>query len=163
MIVPDTNGPSAKDAKDAHDSGELRGLWQNVKESQAKLKAGTCTQAEHDATVEAFFAWQRKSDRLAVLKTSTDVKMLQLKHRLLEMLRTVDVYVLERGAIEQYYPDTITGVDKPSRAQDFCAKVATRDAIFACCSEQEFMRDGQLVKEKEFTLIFGGIFNGHNG
>jgi energy-coupling factor transporter ATP-binding protein EcfA2 len=89
LIVPDANGPSAKDAKDAHDSGELRGLWRKVRESQAQLQAGTCTQAERDAAVEAFFAWQRKTDRLAVLKTSTDVQMLLLKHRLLEVLRAV--------------------------------------------------------------------------
>jgi len=76
------------------------------------------------------------------------------------MLRTVDVYVLERGAIEQYYPDTITGVDKPSRAQDFCAKVATRDAIINCCGEQKFERDGTRAKEREFILIFRGIFGG---
>jgi len=163
LIVPDPNGPSAKDAKDAHDSGDLRALWRKVRDFQAKLKAGECTQAEHDAAVEAFFAWQHKADRLVVLKTSTDVQMLQLKHRLLEMLRAVDVYVLERGAIEQYYPDTITGADKPSRARDFCAKIATPDAILACCGEQEFMRDGALVKEREFTLIFGRIFNGMNG
>lgn len=163
LIEPDANGPSAKDAKDAHDSGELRGLWRKLRESQTKLKAGACTQAEHDAAVEAFFAWQQKSDRLAVLKTSPDVQMIQLKHRLLELLRADDVYVLERGAIEQYYPDTITGADKPSRAQDFCAKVATRDAILACCDEQEFVRNGALVKEKEFTLIFGGIFKGITG
>lgn len=163
LIVPDANGPSAKDAKDAHDSGELRGLWRKVRESQMKLQAGTCTQAEHDAAVDAFFAWQRKSDRLAVLMTSADVQLIQLKHRLLEMLRKVDVYVLERGAIEQYFPDTVTGADKPSRAQDFCGKVATRDTILACCGEQEFMRDGALVKEREFTLIFNGIFNRLNG
>ncbi len=162
LIVPDTNGPSAKDAKNAHDSGELRGLWRKVRESQAKLQAGTCTQAEHDAAVEAFFAWQRKDDRLAVLRTSADAQMISLKHRLLEMLRAVDVYVLERGAIEQYYPDTITGADKPSRAQDFCSKVATRDAILACCGEQECMRDGHMVTEREFTLIFSKIFGGRH-
>jgi hypothetical protein len=158
MIVPDANGPSAKDAKDAHDSGELRGLWQKVKEAQSKLRSGECTQAEHDAAVEAFFAWQRKSDRLAVLKTSTDVEMLQLKHLLLEMLRKVDVFILERGAIEQYYPDAITGADKPSKAQDFCAKVATRDEILACCGEQSVERNGTSQSIKEFDLIFQGIF-----
>mgnify|MGYP000072065537 CR=1 FL=1 len=163
LIVPDPNGPSAKDARDAHDSGELRALWRKVRECQSKLKDGKCTQAEHDNAVEAFFAWVQRPDRLAVLKTSTDAKMLQLKHRLLEMLRAVDVYVLERGAIEQYYPATVTGADKPSRAQDFCAKVATRDSILACCGEQEFMRDGALVKEREFILIFDGIFNRMNG
>ncbi len=158
LIVPDANGPSAKEAKDAHDSSELRGLWRKVRESQAKLKDGTCTQTEHDAAVESFFAWQRKADRLAVLKTSTDAQMLRTKQRLLEMLRAVDVYVLERGAIEQYYPDTITGADKPSRAQDFCAKVATRDAILACCGEQSVERNGAPQSIKEFDLIFQGIF-----
>lgn len=162
LIVPDANGPSTKDAKDAHDSGELRGLWRRVRECQAKFQAGTCTQEEHVSAVDAFFAWQRKSDRLSVLKTSADAQMMQLKHRLLDMLRPVDVYVLERGAIEQYYPATITGGDKPSRAQDFCSKVATRDAILACCGEQEFMRDGALARDREFNLIFGGIFNGMN-
>lgn len=160
LIVPDANGPSAKDAKDAHDSGELRGLWRKVRECQANLKAGTCTQEEHDEAVEAFFAWQRKSDRLAILQTSTDAQLLQLKHRLLEMLRATDVYVLERGAIEQYYPDTITGPDKPSRAQDFCAKVTTREAIFACCGELTYESDGAPKQAKEFELIFRRIFEG---
>lgn len=158
LIVPDTNGPSAEDARDAYGSGELRDLWRKVKESQAKLKAGTCKQAEHDAAVEAFFAWQQKNDRLAVLKTNTDVQMIRLKYHLLEMLRASDVYVLERGAIEQYYPDTITGADKPSRAQDFCAKVATRDAVLACCGEQTVERAGAQITSKEFDLIFQGIF-----
>lgn len=158
LIVPDANGPSAKEAKNAHDSGELRGLWRKVKESQAKLKDGTCTQAEHDAAVEAFFAWQRKPDRLAILKTSTDAQIRQLKHQLLEMLRAMDVYVLERGAIEDYYPDNIIGADKPSRAQDFCAKVNTRDTILACCGEQTVEREGTQITSKEFTLIFQGIF-----
>lgn len=158
LIVPDANGPSAKEAKDAHESGELRGLWRMVRESQGKLLAGECNQAEHDAAVEAFFAWQRMSDRLAVLKNSTDVKMLQLKHCLLAVLRTVDVHVLERGAIEQYYPDTVTGADKPSRAQDFCAKVATRETILACCGEQPVERNGAQQSIKEFDLIFRSIF-----
>lgn len=158
LIVPNANGPSTKNAKDAHDSGELRGLWRRVKECQVKLKDGACTQAEHDGAVEAFFAWQRKDDRLTVLKTSTDIHMLQLKHRLLAMLRAVDVHVLERGAIEQYYPDTITGPDKPSRARDFCDKIATRDAVLACCDEQTIERNGHRQSVKEFDLIFEAIF-----
>jgi len=160
LIVLDANSPSTKDAKDAYDSGVLRGLWRKVREYQSKLKAGTCTQAEHDEVVEAFFAWQRKGDRLEILKISQDVQMINLKHKLLEMLRAVDVYVLERGAIEQYYPDTIVGADKPSRAQDFCSKVITRDAILACCGEQTVGLDGSQGRIKEFEAIFHGIFVG---
>jgi len=74
------------------------------------------------------------------------------------MLRDVDVYVLVRGAIEQYYPDTITGADKPSRAQEFCAQVATRETVLACCGEQTVDQDGTPTSIKEFDLIFGGIF-----
>ena len=158
LIVPDANGPSTKEAKDAHDSGELRGLWRSVRQRTDEFKAGTCTHEQVNQAVEAFYVWQRKSDRLTVLKTSADVQMRQLKHRLLEMLRADDVYVLERGVIEEYYPNTITGADKPSQAQDFCAKVATRDAILACCGEQTVESDGVQTSEKEFTLIFGSIF-----
>lgn len=38
-------------------------------------------------------------------------------------------------------------------------KVSTREAVLDCCGEQDFMRDGVFVKEKEFNLIFGSIFN----
>ncbi len=160
LVIPDEDGPSTKDAKNAHGSGELRGLWRRVREFQAKLKAGECTQEEHDDAVEAFFAWQRRSERLDLLQNSDDVELLQLKHRLLEMLRGDDVYLLERGAIEQYYPSTITGADKPSRAQDFCAKVTTAEAILECCGEQPINRNGEIVQAKEFELIFDGIFGG---
>lgn len=161
LIESGVNDPSSKEARDAHDSGELRGLWGRVRQRRTDLAAGACTQDEHDQAVEAFFAWQRKPDRLAVLKTSADDQLLRLKWQLLDMLRTADVYVLERGAIEEYYPASIIGPgnDKPSRAQDYCSKVTSRDAILDCCSEQEVVRDGAAVKEKEFDLIFKGIFN----
>ncbi len=160
LIVSDTDGeePTGRDARDARDSGELRGLWRRVRQCTEEFKTGTCTLDDLVHAVDAFYAWQRKSDRLAVLQNSTDVDLLQPKHLLLEMLRTVDVYVLERGAIEQYYPDIITGADKPSRAQDFCAKITTRDEILACCGEQKLGRNDVQVSEKEFSLIFGSIF-----
>lgn len=160
LIEPDAGDaePSGAEARDAHDSGELRALWKRVQERQAELTTGACTQDDLNRTVNDFFAWQRKSDRLSVLMNSDDAQMLQLKWRILEMLRQDDVYVLERGSIEQYYPDDIAGPDKPSRAEDFCVKCATRDAVLACCREQEFMRDSELVKKPEFNIIFESIF-----
>jgi len=163
LIAPDTNDPPAKEAKGAHASGELRSLWRKVKEYRAKLLDGTCSQEEHDAAVDAFFAWQQKSDRLAVLKTISEGKILTLKHRLLKMLRAIDVYVLEKGEIEDYYPDDVTGVDKPSRAQDFCSKMTTRDAVLACCGEQTVEGAGTQTNIKEFELIFQEIFRGPQG
>lgn len=160
LIEPDSGNavPSGADAREAHDSGELRGLWQRVKERQVEFQKSACTQDDLNQAVDAFLAWQRKSDRLAVLMNSNAPQMLQLKWRLLEMLRQDDVYVLERGAIEQYYPDNIVGSDKPSRAQDFCTKIVTRQGVLDCCGEQGFMQNGKTVTDKEFNLIFGPIF-----
>ncbi len=160
LIVPDTDGPTTKDAKDAHESGELRGRYRRFLQRQSDFKAGKCTIDDLDQAAKAFFEWQRKSDRFAVLKDSRDSQLLELKWKLLEMLRVTDIYVLERGALEDYYPDTIIGADKPSRAQTFCAEVANCQEILNCCGEQEFERDGSRTKEKEFNLIFQRIFGG---
>lgn len=160
LIEPDAEDeePTATEARKAHDSGELRWLWRRVQERQTEFNKSECTQDDLNQAVDNFFAWQRKSDRLAILMNSDNSQMQQLKWQLLEMLRKDDVYVLEQGTIENYYPDHITGPDKPSKAEDFCAKCATRDAVLACCSEQEFMRAGELVKEPEFNIIFESIF-----
>jgi hypothetical protein len=165
LIEPDAEDeePTATEARKAHDSGELRGLWKRVQERQTEFNKSECTQDDLNQAVGRFFAWQRKSDRLAILMNSDDPQMLQLKWQLLEMLRQDDVYVLERGTIENYYPNHITGPDKPSKAEDFCAKCTTRDAVLDCCIEQEFTRDGELVKESEFNLIFGSIFRETGG
>jgi putative ATP-dependent endonuclease of OLD family len=160
-VVPDEGGHSSKAAKDAHASGELKGLWRRVRDGEAEVKAGTCTQAEYDARVEAFFGWQRKDERLSVLMTSDDPRIVESKRSLLGLLRAVDTYVLERGAIEQYYPQSVSGVDKPSRAQDFCEKVATRDEILACCGEVVVVRDGVPTTGKEFDVIFDRLFAPH--
>lgn len=160
LIEPDDGDaePSGAKARKAHNSGELRALWKRALERQAEFAADRCNQDDLNQAVEEFFAWQRKSDRLDVMMNSADPQMLQLKWRLLELLRQDDVYVLERGSIEHYYPDRISGPDKPSQAEDFRAKIATCDAVLACCGEQEFMRDDELMKEREFNLIFGSIF-----
>jgi hypothetical protein len=111
----------------------------------------------HDA-VNRFYSWQKKTDRNYILKNNNDPTLLKLKYNLLEMLRMVDVYVLEKGAIEEYYPSTITGADKPSKAQDFCEKINTPELVLGCCGEQTFERNGSFFSDKEFNLIFRSIF-----
>lgn len=156
LIEDDAPAPTMKDAKSARDSGELKNLWKEVKERTQQLRMDACTPAHLTDAVERFYAWQRKTDRNCVLQRSDDGEMVSLKHELLGMLRERDVFVLERGAIEEYYPPEIGGGDKPSRAQEFCEKVSTREAVLACCGEQPTYRDGGV--EKEFSLIFGKIF-----
>lgn len=149
----------SREAKKAHASGELRGLWKQVKARTAAFSEGQCTQEDLDAAMEEFVGWQRKPDRLSVLMECDDSDLLRLKWDLLEELRRQDVYVLERGAIESYYPSTVTGPDKPSRAQSFCDAVNTRDAVLNCCGTQDVTRNGEQVHEPEFISIFEGIFS----
>ena len=158
IVSAEEDEPTTKEAKDAHSSGELRGLWRNVLRLREKLKSGECTQEEHDSAVEDFFGWQRKSARLDAIRNSKKDDLVKLKYELLDLLRCGDVYVLERGAIEDYYPQEIGGADKPARAQDFCSKVTTREAVLACCSEQPVIRDGVRHRIPELDLIFQGIF-----
>lgn len=150
--------PTGKEAKKAHGSGELKGLWKKVKLRSEAFKSEQCTFEHVQDAMDDFLGWQRKSDRLSILMGSDDSELLQLKWELLDALRLLDVYVLERGAIESYYPDAVTGSDKPSRAQRFCEEMLTADAILSCCGKQKIVRNGDSIETPEFTLIFESIF-----
>jgi hypothetical protein len=160
LIDPSDSTPAASVAKAAWSSGELRGLFQKFKERASENSRGECSPADVISAGDDMFAWMQKSDRLLTLKTGADPEMIRLKRELLRMLRARDVYVLERGAIEEYYPETIQGTDKPARAREFCGKMTTREAILDCCDEQTVVEDGIRVNRKEFELIFEGIFSG---
>jgi len=72
------------------------------------------------------------------------------------MLSMAALFVLERGAIEAYYPQTVTGRDKLTKAQAFC-KVTSRETALSLCGEQDV--DGEGSRAKEFDIIFGTIFD----
>lgn len=104
--------------------------------------------------MDEFFAWERKKTRLAVLEDASDKDVLMLKRELLARLRQQDVYVLERGAIEEYYPPGITGPDKPTRAQAFCSVVTSREAALALSDLVEEPRG----RARELELILAGVY-----
>ncbi len=160
--VPLDHGlPSTQAAKDAQRSGELRGLWKRMRDGEAAVKDGTLTLAEYGSLVDAFFGWQRKDERLEVLMASTNPEVIRLKRHLLSLLRDVDTFVLERGAIEEYYPATVSGSDKPSKAQDFCTKLTTRAHILSCCDTIDVVRDGTTTTAPEFEEVFFRLFSPH--
>jgi putative ATP-dependent endonuclease of the OLD family len=149
---------TADEAKNAQGSGELKSLWKKVKDNSIAYRNGDATWEDLNLAMEEFLAWQNKSSRLNVLETCKDSEFLKLKWVLFHMLRQSDVYVLEKGAIESYYPESITGSDKTSLALDFCQKVKSRDEVLSCCGEQTIIDDDNTFSKKEFELIFGSIF-----
>jgi hypothetical protein len=107
------------------------------------------------ATLDEFFAYERKDMRLDVLATEMTTNFVSKKRELLLKLRERDVFILERGAIEAYYPPGIDTGDKPTRAQKFCNTVTTREALLACCAIVA-QPDGTECSELE--MIFRQIF-----
>ncbi len=70
--------------------------------------------------------------------------------RLTDSLRAEGIFVLQKGAIESYYPDSIKG-EKIAKAQSFCDTCTTADELRKLDS---FAGD----PEREFDLIFKRIF-----
>lgn len=70
-------------------------------------------------------------------------------------LRDNNIHILEKGAIEAYYPAEVTGRDKPSKAQSFCNLINSREQIIELCEQIE-IGEGLCT---EFELIFQSIFN----
>ena len=122
MSQEDGKEISSSQVKDLQEKGELKALWKKVRQLQIAYQQGKVDLEKVDAGVEEFFAYERKNDRLEVLKDA-DGEIRALKNELLTELRDKDVYVLEKGTIEDYYPDGIEGGDKPSRAQYFCNSI----------------------------------------
>lgn len=102
------------------------------------------------------FLFERSKPRLEVLKDQSRAEILAKKRELISELRNSSIYILEKGAIEEYYPPTATGHDKPSKAQSFCAQVRSREDILSLCEQLNV--DGREVPELE--VVFSGIFCG---
>lgn len=105
--------------------------------------------------IDAMFGRERDQTRRKLLAEASQLEPDKLK--LLATLRQEGIYVLSRGAIEQYYPDDVTGPDKPSRAICACEKVSCRDEALRCSSKLEDERNSTMT---ELELIFSGIFDG---
>jgi putative ATP-dependent endonuclease of the OLD family len=82
------------------------------------------------------------------------------KHELLAALRQHEVFVLERGALEAYYPPEVTGADKPTKAQAFCKLCGKREAALGLCGDIP-LPDG--TTQNEFETIFSAVFESARG
>lgn len=144
-------------ARDAQERGTLRALWRRAREELASASAHGAAPEESLATLEEFFAYERKDARLDIFAHETANTFVQRKRNLLARLREQDVFVLERGAIEAYYPADVPQGDKLARAQQFCNIVTTREAMVGCCSSLTLPDSTQAT---EFEVIFREVFRG---
>jgi hypothetical protein len=146
----------ADDVKKAQAKPELRRLWEDVRTAKAAYDEDKNQMAQLDAAVEAFFAWEKKNIRRDCIRKAEQAQVKTTKLALLWELRKQGVFVLERGALEDYYPPEVTGADKPSKAQAFRSAFDTREKILPLCPQQTCPTTGKVSSEFEF--ISSSIF-----
>ena len=100
--------------------------------------------------LEDFFDFEWAKPRIKVLENFNYTEEEEFKRRLFSKLREEKVFVLEKGAIEKYYPDSITGPDKPTKAQNFCKIVDTKELLDKL--------NHKFEEKYEFEHIFDEIF-----
>jgi len=151
---------TSKEAKKAVNSGELRTRCNKMLQACRDAAAGTISPDEAAVAADEFFAYERKNERLSVLQDSTEAEIVNKKHELLSRLREQSVHILARGAIEDYYPASVGGGDKASRAQAFCRTITTKEDALKCCGA---LPDGDNGDRPELELIFDCIFRRSDG
>jgi predicted ATP-dependent endonuclease of OLD family len=153
---PDAGTTSSKEAKNVYEKVTLRNLFARAKKARDEYKNGKCSIENVEACYNEFFAYEKKNDRLEVLKHTSEQDIVAAKHGLLRELRTQNIFVLEKGTIEDYCPDSVQGSDKPTKAQSFCDIITTKEAALALCNEIQTGEGNE--HRKEFEVIFESIF-----
>ena len=134
-------------------------LQRNRAQSLYKDICTARTSGDHNSVcnlLDELFVFERTKPRMEILKDASRTEILDKKRQLLSELRNQNVYVLEKGAIEAYYPSSVIGADKPTKAQCLCNIVKTKEAVCSLCDEIE----SHGVKTPELEAIFQGIFHG---
>jgi len=145
------------DIKKAQVKPEIRRLWENVRAAKTTYDTDKTKMAELDAAVDVFFDWEKKNIRRDCIQKAEQADVQTTKLALIWELRKKGVFVLERGALDDYYPAGVTGPDKPSRAQAFREAFDTRDKILPLSPKQTCPVTGKVSTEFEFvcSTIFG--------
>ena len=104
--------------------------------------------------LEEIFIFEKTQPRLEVLSDDSRIDILLKKRKLLSALRALNIFVLEKGEIEAYYPATVVGDDKPTKAQSFCNEVRDKKSILALCSQI----NTENGPKPELELIMESIF-----
>ena len=98
------------------------------------------------------FVWESEEARYTVLSTDTEVKDGLVV--LLDSLRDQGIYILSKGAIEEYYPEGInSNCSKPERALKVIERVSTNESAIGLSQP---LAEGRPT---EFEQIFQSIFD----
>lgn len=146
---------SPKETKDAVNTNNQKALFEKMCEMRESFDKGKCQIGELFDSIKAFFDFEKDEPRLTILKSDSNEEITALKRQILAGLRNQNIFILEKGDIESYYPEAVTGNDKPSKAQCFCKLVKTKEDVLKLCNS---LADADKAARPEFELIFEKIF-----
>jgi len=152
-VAPVVNAAAIKKAQA---KPELLALWENVCAARTLFDADKSKMPELEAAVSAFFAWEKKSIRRDCIRKAEQADVKEAKVALIWELRKKGVFVLENGALDDYYPEAVTGADKPSLAQSFRKLYTTREQLLALSPTQTCPTTNKVCTE--FEHISSAIF-----
>lgn len=143
---------SNNQARKLRDAPAMKELWRDAKQAWELCVTGKRDWPYVQQRVEDFFTRAVTRDlRTGLVKDPPNEDIAEARAVLLAALRGEKIYILERGAIEDYYPESITG-DKLTAAQAFCDEHRTASAI-----RTAIVRQSPAV-ECEFDLILQSFF-----
>jgi putative ATP-dependent endonuclease of OLD family len=150
--------PKSDDIGRAQTRTDLRNLWEAVRAARVHYEADRSKIAELDAAVGAFFSWEKKNLRRNLIQNASEGNIKAIKLSLIWELRKNRVFVLEKGALDDYYPPGVTG-DKTTKAQSFIGLHDTRQKILRLSPVQTCPVNGDSSTEFEFICdrIFGAL------
>lgn len=152
--------PNGEAVRDAHGKGALRALWAKAREEKQKYDDNGGDFGPVQNAIDEFFAWEKKEERLEAMRNPPNDEVRNALDRLLQSLRGDGVFVLSKGAIEDYYPtEGITGRDKPSKAQCYRNVVTQKAQMVSNCP---LVQHGAETKA-ELELICELIFTSSQG
>jgi hypothetical protein len=73
------------------------------------------------------FEAETQDKRRTALNSVGEIEELE---KLLSILRDQKIFVLSKGCVEDYYPEDVTGNDKPTKAFNACKVVNTPQAVY---------------------------------
>lgn len=136
-------------------------IKQEIQKNRFSKKLEELNQArsnqDHELVVDLLneiFLFELSKPRYEVLSDHNRTEVLNKKRELITELRRNNIYILEKGEIEAYYPPSVTGSDKPSKAQSFCKYVDSPCVVNSLCDSIDV--EGQ--PKSEFETLFSGIF-----
>ena len=124
--------------------------YDRLKELSKKVKENKITE-EESREIDLLFSDEILSQRRLAFKDDVPGKK-----DLLQKLRGGNIFILSNGSIEQYYPDGVTGEDKPSRALN-AIKLLPKDGA----RNHLIVEEIEGVKKCELDLIFEKIFENY--